>query len=310
MLLSTPKQTRQIVVGIIIIAALLMIVFVPFLGFDMVNPIVKYQQARIEKFTAEGNPQAPLLTLTVWLVSFFYPFWSTMSVIAGIGLLVIVLPLYRGERWTRGLALILCSFPAIGGAYMIVPWMNFVGSVEGGFPPAVIMMAIGLVPYFALLLLEKVSLNQKIVDFAVFLMLGVTAAENFANGHAAFRILYGHPGRPLFAEGIAITYFGWLGLWVAWILLMIAIYLLGMKRMSGWYMAMVAGLVTVVASGATHYVRHATNDYLYGALMGLSIVVMLLLPHFKSRLVEDENVALVSDSASQPKLAATQTQAA
>ena len=288
MLRSTPKQTRQIVVGIIIVAALLMIFLIPFQGFDMVNPIVKAQQARIEKFTAEGNPQAPLLELTVWLVSFFYPFWSTMSLIAGIGLLVIALPLYRGERWTRGLALILLSFPAIGGAYMIVPWMNFVGSAQGGFPPSVIMMMVGLVPYFALLLLEKVDMHQKIVDFAVFLMLGVTAAENFANGHAAFRILYGHPGRPLFAEGIAITYFGWLGLWVAWILLTIAIYQLGMKRMSGWYMAMTAGLVTVVSSGATHYVRHATNDYLYGALMGLSIVVMLALPYFRNRLVEDQ----------------------
>ena len=287
MLLSTPQRTRQIVAGIIIVAAILMIVYVPFLGFDMVNPIVTAQQARIEKFYAENNPQAPLLELTVWLVSFFYPFWSTMTVIAGIGLLVIVLPLYRGERWTRGLALILASFPAIGGAYMIVPWMNFVGSVKGGFPPAVTMMAIGLVPYFALLLMEKVDLHQKIAEFGVFLMLGVTAAENFANGHAAFRILYGHPKRPLFAEGIAITYFGWLTLWVAWILLTISIYNLGMKKKSGWYMALVAGLVTIVGSGATHYVRHATNDYLYGALMGLAIVVMLVLPYFKKRLVEE-----------------------
>lgn len=288
MLLSTPKQTRQIVVGIIIIAALLMITVIPFMGFDMVNPIVTAQQARIEKFIAENNPQAPLLKLTVWLVSFFFPFWSTMSVIAGIGLLVIALPLYRGERWTRGLALILLSFPAIGGAYMLVPWMNFIGSVQGGMPPSMLMMMTGLIPYFALLLLEKVDLHQKIVDFAVFLMLGVTAAENFANGHAAFRILYGHPARPLFAEGIAITFFGWLGLWVGWILLTIAIYQLGMKRMSGWYTAMIAALVTVVSSAATHYVRHATNDYLYGALMGLSLVVMLALPYFKSRLVEDQ----------------------
>jgi len=117
-------------------------------------------------------------------------------------------------------------------------------------------------------------------------MLGVTAAENFANGHAAFRILYGHPKRPLFAEGIAITYFGWLALWVAWILLTIAIYQLAMKRMAGWYTAMIGALITVVASAATHYVRHATNDYLFGTLMGLSIVVMLLIPFFKERLVE------------------------
>lgn len=59
---------------------------------------------------------------------------------------------------------------------MIVPWMNFIGSAKGAFPPAVIMMMIGLVPYSALLLLEKIDLNQKIVDYLVFLMLGVTAA--------------------------------------------------------------------------------------------------------------------------------------
>jgi hypothetical protein len=290
MLLSTSRQIRLAVVSLVVLAAILMIVWVPFIGFDMVNPIVTAQQARIEKFTAEGNPQAPLLTHTVWLVSFFFPFWSTLSLIAGVGLLVIALPLFRGERWTRGLALLLLAVPAIGGAYMIVPWMNFVGSVQGGLPPAVITMTIGLIPYFALLLAENVDLNQKIVEFLVFLMLGVTAAENFANGHAAYRILFGHPGRPKFAEGIAITYFGWLALWVAMALLAAAIYLLAEKKMSGWYAAMIGGLVTIIASGATHYVRHATNDYLFGTLMGLSIVVMLVIPFFKERLVEERLV--------------------
>lgn len=287
MLLTTPRNTRLVVVSIVVIAAILMIAVVPFVGFDMVNPIVKYQQARIEKFNAEGNPQAPLLELTVWLVSFFYPFWSTLSLIAGLALLVIALPLYRGERWTRGLALLLLAVPAIGGAYMIVPWMNFVGTAEGGFPPAVSMMAIGLIPYFALLLAEKVDTTQKVVDFLVFLMLGVTAAENFANGHAAYRILFGHPARPMFAEGIAITYFGWLALWVGMALCIAAIYLLGEKKISGWYAGLIGGLVTMVASAATHYVRHATLDYLYGALMGLSIVVMLLIPLFKQRLLTE-----------------------
>jgi hypothetical protein len=287
MLVKTPKQTRLAVVSLVVLAAILMIAWVPFIGFDMVNPIVTAQQARIAKFTAENNPQAPLLTLTVWLVSFFYPFWSTLSVVAGIVLLVIAIPLYRGDKWSRGLALLCLAVPSIGGAYMIVPWMNFIGSAQGGFPPAVIMMAIGLIPYFTLLLAEKVDLNQKIVDFFVFLMLGVTAAEDFANGHAAYRILFGHPQRPLFAEGIAITYFGWLALWIGMALCITAIYLLGQKKMSGWFAGLLGGLVTLVASGATHVVRHATNDYLLGALMGLSIVVMLLIPFFKKRLVED-----------------------
>ena len=218
MLPATPRSSRLIVITLVVIAAILMITVVPFIGFDMSNPIVQGQQARIEKFKAEGTPemavQAALLELTVWLVSFFYPFWSVLSLVAGIALLVIAKDLYNGEKWARGLTLLCLAIPSMGGAYMIVPWMNFVGSVQGGFPPAVIIMSIGLIPYFALLLLEKGDWMQKFVDFAVFLMLGVASAESFANGHAAFRILYGHPKRPLFAEGISITYVGWLGLWI------------------------------------------------------------------------------------------------
>jgi hypothetical protein len=66
-----------------------------------------------------------------------------------------------------------------------------------------------------------------------------------------------------------------------------AIYLLGNRKLSGWYYGLIGGLVTLITSGATHYVRHATNDYLYGALMGLAIVVMLLIPIFKQRLLKE-----------------------
>jgi hypothetical protein len=291
MLPATPRNSRLIVITLVVIAAILMITVVPFIGFGMSNPIVQGQQARIEKFKADGSPemavQAALLELTVWLVSFFYPFWSLLSLVAGIALLVITKDLYNGEKWARGLTLLCLAIPSMGGAYMIVPWMNFVGSVQGGFPPAVIIMSIGLIPYFALLLLEKGDWIQKFVDFAVFLMLGVASAESFANGHAAFRILYGHPKRPIFADGISITYVGWLGLWIGAALTISAIYLLGNRKLSGWYYGLIGGLVTLIASGATHYVRHATNDYLYGALMGLSIVVMFLIPLFKQRLLNE-----------------------
>ncbi|NQS90899.1 MAG: hypothetical protein HQ574_00700 [Chloroflexi bacterium] len=284
---NTQPGTKKLVLALVIAAAILMIGIVPFMSFKMVNPILGYQIERIAKFTADGNPSAPLLTLTTWLVSFFYPFWGTMSVIGGIALLVIAKPLYDGKAWSRGLSLLCLAVPAMGGAYMIVPWMNFVGSVEGGFPPAVIIMTIGLIPYFAILLADEGDLTQKLVDFFVFLMLGVSAAENFANGHAAFRILYGHLKRPLFAEGIAITYFGWLGLWVAFGLLVAAIYQLGTRNKSGWYLAIIGGATAFLVSGAIHYVRHATLDYLYGSLMGLSIVVMMLIPLFKKRLLEE-----------------------
>lgn len=291
MLPATPRNKRSIAVAIVVIAAILMITVVPFIGFGMANPVAQGQLARIEKFTAEGTPEslvnAATLKLTPWMITFFFPMWSVLSLVGGIVLLVIAKDLYNGAKWSRGLALLCLAIPSMGGAYMLVPWMNFIGSVKGGYPPSITIALIGLIPYFALLLLEKSDWLQKIVDFLVFLMLGVASAESFANGHAAFRILFGHPKRPIYAPGIDMTFVGWFGLWIGAALTITAIYQLGNRKLSGWYFGLIGGLVTLVASGATHYVRHATNDYLYGALFGLAIVVLLLIPVFKKRLLNE-----------------------
>jgi len=273
------------VLWIVLIAAILMILYVPFSAFSMVNPILELQLERIAQFQADGNAKWHLLTLTTWLVSFFFPFWGTMTVLAGIAVLGIAKPLYEGETWARGVALFCFTFPAIGGAYMIVPWMNFVGTKYGGFPPATITMMIGLIPFFAILLLDKGDMQQKIIDFLAFLALGVAASYSFANGHAAFRVLYGHPTRPMFAEGIAITFFGWIGLWVAWWLLTAAIYKLGVRKESGWYLMLVGGLIATIVGFAVGYVRHATVDYYLNGGLGLAVVILALIPLVKTRLL-------------------------
>ena len=135
MLPATSRNARLIVITLVVIAAILMITVVPFIGFGMANPVAQGQLARIEKFTAEGTPEsltnAALLKVTPWLITFFYPFWSLLSLVGGIALLVIARDLYNGEKWARGLALLCLAFPSMGGAYMIVPWMNFIGSVKG-----------------------------------------------------------------------------------------------------------------------------------------------------------------------------------
>ncbi|MBN1666642.1 MAG: hypothetical protein JW862_06125 [Anaerolineales bacterium] len=285
MLPETSRNNRLIAIAIMAIAAILMVVYVPFTAFDMVNPIVDLQFERIEQFKAEGNPSWPLLTLTTWLVSFFYPFWGTLTLCAGIAAFFVLKPFFEGQTWARGLGLLLYSVPSVGGAYMIVPWMNFYGTKYGGFPPAVLIMMIGLIPFFALLLLDKGDLKQKVVDFLAFMALGVAASYSFSNGHAAFRVLYGHPQRPKFAEGIAITFVGFIGLWVGWWLLTAAIYKLGLRKESGWYLMLIGGAITAVAGFATGYVRHATVDYWLNGILGLICVVLALIPLFKQRLL-------------------------
>jgi hypothetical protein len=285
MLPQTPSNARLAAVTILVIAAILMVVYVPFASFNMVNPILELQLERIEQFKASGDASWPLLTLTTWLVSFFYPFWGTLTLCAGIAAFFIVKPLYNGEVWARGMALLCFSVPSVGGAYMIVPWMNFVGTKYGGFPPAVAIMMLGLIPFFAVLLLDKGDLKQKFVDFVAFMALGVAASYSFSNGHAAFRVLYGHPKRPMFAEGIAITFVGFLGLWVGWWLLTAAIYKLGVRKESGWYLMLIGGAITAVAGFATGYVRHTTVDYWLNGILGLICVVLPLIPLFKERLL-------------------------
>ncbi len=285
---DTSRQVRLTVLALVLIAAVIMIVAVPFLVHNMLNPIIEGQLARIENFkaqgTPEGNAQAAVIRVIPWSIGFIFPLWAGLSLIAGFALFAVAAPLYRGETWARGAALTALAMPSIGGAFMLVPWMNFVGSVQGGFPPALLIMATGLIPYFAIILAEKSSWAYKAANGLVFLMLGVSAAENFANAHAAFRIYFGHPKRPLFAEGIPVLWLAFPVLWITSFMLVMAIFKLGQRKMSGLYLGLTAGGATFAASLATHYVRHATNDYLYGALMGLSIILLLVIPAVKKHL--------------------------
>ena len=284
------QQVRLAITVLIIAAAILMIVVVPLLTNSMINPIVQGQLTRIEKLKASGTPenvmQAALMSPGPWVIAALYPVWAVLSLVAGFALLVVARLFYRGEAWTRGFALLCFSIPSIGGGFMLVPWINFVGTTQGGFPSAIVIMAIGLIPYFAILLADKGDAIQKVVEVSVFFMLGVTAAESFSNSVAAFRTLYGHPKRPLIPDDLAVTWLATDTLFIGAALLIAAIYLLGNRRRSGWYVALIGALSTFVASGVTHYFRHATNDYLYGALMGLTVAALLVIPQMKARLIE------------------------
>jgi len=75
-------------------------------------------------------------------------------------------------------------------------------------------------------------------------------------------------------------YFWMAGLWIPAGLLIVAIYKLGDRKVSGWYCALIGGLISRVVSGAV-----TTIDYLLGSLMGLSVAVMVLIPLLKERLL-------------------------
>jgi hypothetical protein len=304
MSLDTSQRVRLLVTLLVVIAGILMTTVVPLIVDYTLNPILKNQVARIENFDKQGTPEAKtnaaVIRIIPWSIGFLFPLWAVLAFVAGLTLFVVAVPFYKGEAWTRGIVLLALAIPSAGGAFMLIPWLNFMGT-GAGFPPALFIMAIGLIPYFAVILAEKSTWFYKLANAFVFLMLGVAAAENFSNGHASFRIYFGHPQRPLFAPGINVLWFSFIALWITTILFLLAIALLGQRKMSGWYLGMIGALATIGASGATHFIRATTNDYLYGALFGVTIVVVLLIPQVKERLFHAPVESAQTQAALQPR---------
>jgi hypothetical protein len=290
MLPETPRRTRLIIVIVMVVAALLIIVVEPLLVKQILPPIIQGQQTRYEKMSASDNPEdlvkAELIKDTPYLVSFFYPFWMGMGVVGAIIVLVIARAYYRNEKWARGVALLCFAFPSMGGAYMLVPAINFTGF--GTYVIyAMIIALLGLIPYFTILLAEKSDMMQRVVNFFVFLFLGVQGAHSFSNAHAALRVQWMHPARPAWPPGTWVLWLGPQTMWWGTIALILAILFLGLRKKAGWYLALIGGLVTMVTNFWIHLVRGTTSDYILGGSLGLIIVVLALIPAFKQRLFDE-----------------------
>ncbi len=283
--LNLSKQTRMAVLAVVLIAAILMIAVLPFTVPAALDLIQVEQAKRIDKFYATGDPNASLISTTRELVGFFFPLWTSLTMFAGMVILVIAKAFYNGAKWARALTLLCLSIPSAGGAYMTVPYLNF---AKVGIPNGIWFAAVGLIAYFTVVFATSASMKKKLIDGWVFLILGVTAAEAFSNGHAASRIVDGHFARPHYAEGIFILFPTMAIGWIATVLLFLAIYFVARRHIAGWYMAMMSGLGVMIMGFVTQTVRTATFDYLYQGLMGLAILVTFMLPVIKARMLEKE----------------------
>jgi len=90
--------------------------------------------------------------------------------------------------------------PSMAGAYMLIPWINFVGFGNGA-PYPIFIALLGLIPYFWILLAENVDGTTKWAYFLVFMALGIAGAHSFTNGHASFRLQWMLPQRRYGRQG-------------------------------------------------------------------------------------------------------------
>jgi len=290
MLLETPKKTRLIITIVMVVAALITIFAEPLLVKQILPPIIKGQQARYEKMSASDNQEdkakAEMIKDTPYLVSFFYPLWMALGVFGGIVVLVIARQYYEGKDWARGIALLCFAMPSMGGAYMLVPAINFTGF--GTYVIyAMIISLLGLIPYFTIILGEKAALKNKLWAAFAFLILGIQGAHSFANGHAAMRIQWMHPARPTWAPGTWVLWLGTQVMWLGTICIILSIFYLGLRKKVGWYLATIGGATTMFANFWVHLVRGTTSDYILGGSLGLVILILMLVPTIGKTLYDE-----------------------
>ncbi len=282
------KNVRLAVTIFLVIMAIAIIVFVPILVKQFLPEVIDNQQARIQKFSTSGDPElemkAKLISKVPEHVSWAYPLWMGLGVFGGVVMLVVARDFYLGKKWARGLALLAFAMPSMGGAYMFVPWMNFVNE---GFPMPALVSLLGLVPYFTILLAEKVDGAEKAINAIVFALIGVQGAHSFSNGFASVRIQWMHPARPQWPGDTWGTWLGAQAMWLGTICVILSIHFLGARKRSGWYLALIGGGTTMVANYYTHLIRGTTIDYILGGTFGLGMVVLMLIPAVKDRLLDD-----------------------
>ncbi len=273
---TTSLRNRTILAALAVVIGLTMTYGIPILVQTALERVLFHLSAHI----AEGYPE---FSSGLKLFDFFFSVYRALIFSAGAALIVVSPAIRQGRDWTFPLALTLFAIPAIAGAFMFLPYVSWVP----GFPMPMMISFIGLVGYWALILLrDGEDRTTRWLQFAALTFIGMMITHAFTVGVGAQRTMATRPDWP-FYPNFRWWMFRWAGEvnWVSALVLFISIPFLAMKKEAGWWMAVIASITILMINVPTQFVRTRTLDYLYGALLAIGVLVFLVPPTFKARLL-------------------------
>jgi hypothetical protein len=229
-------------------------------------------------------PTNPDFILAGVLLPIAYIIMRGIDVVAGIALVLIAYPLWKGERWAWPAAIGCLSLPTMFGLFTSLPYL-----VQFGKPaPAAAVLLTGLVTYWWVLMLKNGDRTDKISRFFTFTMLGVVPGHIIVLVNHGVKGLIDRPDKPMFTDPM-ITIYGFEAPmnFIAFLMCIIAIPLLASRsyKLVGWWLGLIAGATVIVANYPTHFVRMQTSDFFVAGTLGVLLVISLLVPAFKERLL-------------------------
>ena len=286
------KESNRTTLIVMAAIALIMGIFIVFVApglFDTtMNTLILKQSKQATNLTA-GH-------LSRFYVGSIY---SGIEMLVGLALIAISAALYTGKKWAWPVAMFLLSIPAMVNGYIGLGWLENLKK----FPPAYITFFLSLLAFWVMLFLKKNEGKTKTAMFFVFTLLGMLGAQGFMLFPHALRVILKSPANALLNPANAVLRRTGPIMFLAVIFAALAIWKLAQRKESGWYMALLTGLMMILGAFPAHYARPLvaslvpkgslapsifTSTYWMAGAQGVILVVLLLIPFFKNSLYDEE----------------------
>ncbi|MEN8242348.1 MAG: hypothetical protein ABFS17_10535 [Chloroflexota bacterium] len=281
------KNNLKIMAAIALLMGLFLIFIAPGLFDTTMETLILKQSKQATNITA-GH-------LSRLYVGSFY---SGVEMLVGLALVAVAYALYAGKKWAWSIAMLLVSIPAMVNGYIGLGWLENLKK----FPPAYITFFLSLAIFWAFLFLKENDKKAKNAMFWVFTLLGMLGAQGFMLFPHALRVILKSPGDALLkpANGVLLRTGPLMFLVV--IFAALAIWKLAQRKESGWYLAILTGLMMVFGAFPAHYARPLvaslvpsdtlapsvlTSTYWMAGLQGVILIVLLFLPGIKNHLFDE-----------------------
>jgi len=241
----------------------------------------------------EGPPPKTFLRCVV--IPMFWYFYRGIGILMGVILVCITYSLLKGASWAWPMAITCIGTATI---FTVQPFVQHVAHVTaggGGMAPCIPSMFVGVVAFLIVLVLPRSGKKEKLARLSVFTLLGIegglvsvyivqstmkmTLMGSMAAASSTASIILN--------PDIAILAFSWPLQVFTTGLLIAAMFGLAKRTSKGYWYAIFAGVLSMVANYPTQIVRMETVDFFIGGTLGLLIVVCLLIPAVKNSLIDE-----------------------
>lgn len=284
------KESNRTILGVMAAIALLMGLYLVFIAPNLFDTTMN---TLILKQSKEAT------NLTAGHLSRFYvgSMYSGIEMLAGLALIAISAALYQGKKWAWPMVMLLLSIPAMVNGYIGLGWLENLKK----FPPAYITFFLSLIAFWVMLLLKKNDGKTKTSMFIIFTLLGMLGAQGFMLFPHALRVILKSPANALLNPANAVLRRTGPIMFLVVVLAGLTIWKLSQRKGSGWYLALLTGLMMIIGAFPAHYARPLvaslvpkdtlapsvfTSTYWMAGAQGVILVILLLIPFFKDRLYD------------------------